>query len=272
MKREFSVTIKIFSLLLVAYSFTLGTNSYANNIIEKNRVINVKTQKLLRFTDTKEEYGRFCEEYSYISSLQRLKLVKKNFLLGDILSDSLSIPSINTDQLVATNLTECNLQEIDVSEFTYREKLSYLNENIVTIEVYQYEYGAGTAHGNGNISHYMYNREYGMRIDWENLFGQNKVFDEYVLNRVLKEIADEDFITYFKVSDQLFNFRTSGYFAIINEGLLIQYGKYEITPGSSGLPSIVVPKEVLKQYMSKKMYEKCFYTKSLILAKDMRNQ
>jgi len=214
--------------------------------------------------DTKEEYGKSCEEYNYISPLQRLKLVKQNFLLGDILSDSLTVPSINQDQLVETDLTECNVQDIDVSEFTYREKLSYLNENIVTIEVFQYEYGAGAAHGNGHISHYMYDREYGMKLDWENLFGKNEAFDKYVLKRVLKEVADKDFITYFKASDQLFNFRNAGYFAITNEGLLIQYGKYEITPGSSGLPSIVVPKKVLRKYMTKEMYEKCFIPKNNI--------
>ena len=272
MKREFSMTIKTLSLLLVAYIFTLGTNIYANSIIGKSTTVNVKTQKLLRFMDTKEKYGKSCEEYSYISSSQRLKLVKQNFLLGDILSDSLSIPIIDPDQLAVTNLTECNIQEIDVSEFTYREKLSYLNEDIVTIEVFQYEYGAGAAHGNRNMSHYTYNREYGMWIDWENLFGLNEAFDRYVLNRVLKEIADEDFITYFKVSDQLFNFRTSGYFSIINEGLLIQYGKYEITPGSSGLPSMVVPKEVLKQHMTTEMYEKCFTSKAPMLAKAITKQ
>ncbi len=49
-----------------------------------------------------------------------------------------------------------------------------------------------------------------------------------------------------------------GYFAITNEGLLIQYGKYEITLGASGLPSLVVSKEILKQYMSRKMYGKYF--------------
>ncbi|MCD6174133.1 MAG: DUF3298 domain-containing protein [Sulfurimonas sp.] len=250
----------------------MGTHTCASSIIDKNTIVNVKTQKLLLLIDTKEEYGKSCEEYSYISSLQRLKLVKKNFLLGDILSDSLAIPIINPDQLTATNLTDCNLQDIDISAFTYREKLSYLNENIVTIEVYQYEYGAGAAHGNSNISYYSYNREYGMRIDWENLFGQNEAFDKYVFKRVVNEIADEDFITYFKTSDQLLNFRTSGYFAIVNEGLLIQYGKYEITPGSSGLPSIVVPKEVLKQYMSKEMYEMCFYSQGLMIAKGMHNQ
>ena len=269
---KFSMTVKILSLLLVACSLALGTKSYANDIIEKNTRVNVKSQKLLRFMDTNEEYGKYCEEYSYISSLQRLKLVKKDFLLGDILSDSLSIPLINPDQLVATNLTECNIQDIDVNEFKYREKLSYLNENIVTIEVFQYEYGAGAAHENRNMSHYTYSREYGMRIDWENLFGKNEAFDKYVLDRVIKEIADEDFIAYFKTSDQLLNFHTSGYFAIVNEGLLIQYGKYEITPGSSGLPSIVVPKEVLKQYMSKEMYWKCFSPKSLMIANNTRNQ
>jgi hypothetical protein len=63
----------------------------------------------------------------------------------------------------------------------------------------------------------------------------------------------------------LFNFRKEGYFAIIDKGLLIQYGKYEITPGSSGLPSIVVSKEVLKQYMTKEMYETCFGTKDQMI-------
>ncbi len=261
----FSLTIKIFLFLLVTYSFTLGTNSYANSIIEENTIVNVKTQKLLRVMDNKEKYGKSCEEYSFISPLQRLKLVKQNFLLGDILSDSLAIPSINPDQIIETDLTECNIQDVNISEFTYSEKLSYLNENIVTIEVFQYEYGAGTAHGNSHISHYMYDREYGMKIDWETLFGHDEAFDRYVLKRVIKEIADEDFITYFKISNQLLNFRNAGYFTITNEGLLIQYGKYEITPGSSGLPSIVVHKEVLKQYMNKNIYKKCFYSKNLYM-------
>ena len=266
------MTIKTLSLLLIAYSLILGMNTYADSNIEQSKVVNENTQKLLRFMDNKEEYGKSCEEFSYISSLQRLKLVKQNFLLGDILSDSLSIPSINTDKLVATNLTKCNTQNIDISEFIYREKIGYLNENIVTIEVFQYEYGAGAAHGNSHISHYMYDREYGMKLDWETLFGQDEAFDKYVFRRVLKEIANEDFITYFKTHDQLFNFRNAGYFTITNEGLLIQYGKYEITPGSSGLPSIIVPKDVLKQHMTTEMYEKCFCPKNLMIAKVISRQ
>ena len=266
MKKELSLGKKTLSFLFVAYTFVLGINTYANNMIEKDKVINVPIQKILRFIDTKEEYGKSCEEYSYISPGQRLKLLKQNnFMFGDILREALSLSGVDPDHLVETNLTECNIQDMHVSEYKYSETLEYLNENIVTIEVFQYSYGAGAAHGNGHISHYIYDREYGMELNWDDFFGKSEAFDRYVLNRVVKEIADEDFITYFKASTQLFNFRKEGYFAIIDKGLLIQYGKYEITPGSSGLPSIVVPKEVLKQYMTKEMYETCFGTKDQMI-------
>jgi hypothetical protein len=240
---------------------------YATKMVEQESKLNIPKQQFLRVIDTKEEYGKSCEEYSYITPQQRLKLLKRNnFMLGDILSESLSISNVNPEYLVETNLTECRVEGIDVSEYAYREDLEYLGENIITIEVFQYAYGAGAAHGNGHMSHYIYDREYGMKVDWKNLFGKSKEFDLYVLKRVVKEIADEDFISYFKVREPLLNFRKLGYFAITAEGLLIQYGKYEITPGASGLPSLVVPKEVLKQYMSKEMYKKCFSPKSLRIA------
>ena len=259
MKKEFPLIKQILSFLVVAYSLTMGTNIYAYSATLEDKAGNINNQKLLRYTDTKEEHGKSCEEYSYITPMQRFELLKQNdFMSGDILSDSLSIPQVDPEQIVETNLTECNNQNMHVSEFTYREKLEYLSDNIITIEVFQYAYGAGAAHGNGHISRYMYDRKYGMKLDWENLFGTSESFDLYVLQRVVKEIADEDFIGYFKVKDQLLNFRKAGYFAINDEGLIIQYGKYEITPGASGLPSLTVPKEVLKQYMSREMYAKCF--------------
>jgi hypothetical protein len=155
---------------------------------------------------------------------------------------------------------------MDINEYTYREDLEYLGENIVTLEVFQYAYDAGAAHGNDHISHYVYDREYGMEINWKDLFGKNDAFERYVLNRVVKELASEEFITYFKTSELLLNFKKPGYFAITDEGLLIQYGKYEITPGASGHPSLVVPKKVLKQYMSREMYGKCFLTEKQRIA------
>ena len=260
------MTIKILSFLLVAYSLTMGTPTYAYSATQNNKAENISTQKFLRFIDTKEEYGKSCEEYSFITPQQRLKLLKHNtFMLGDILSESLSISKVDPAYLVQTNLTECRVEGIDVSKYTYREDLEYLGDNIITIEVFQYSYGAGAAHGNGHISHYIYDREYGMAIDWKYLFGDNNDFNLYVLKRVVKELASEEFISYFKTSKKLLNFMKPGYFAITDEGLLIQYGKYEITPGASGLPSLVVPKEVLKQYMSQEMYGKCFLTQKQMI-------
>lgn len=264
--------IKTCLFFLVLYSLIFGTSLYANNVSQNYKDTTVSIQKIVRFLDTKTEYGKLCEEYSYINPGQRLKLVKENhFMLGDILNDSLTIPDVDKDQIVDTDLTECNIQDMDVSEYIYKENLEYLNENIITINVYQYTYGAGAAHGNENVFHYVYDREYGMQINWEDLFGETKEFDLYVLNRVINEIADKHFLSYFKAEDQLLNFRKKGYYAITNEGLLIQYHKYEITPGAAGLPSLTVLKEILKDYMSKEMYSKCFVAKKQISSEIMKN-
>ena len=153
-----------------------------------------------------------------------------------------------------------------------KETLECLGVNITTLKVFQYAYGAGAAHGNGHISHYVYDKSYGMRLNWEDLFGFNEEdFDLYLLKRVIKEIASEEFISYFKASDQLLNFQLPGYLAITDEGLLIQHGKYEITPEVSGLPSLLVLKKILRQYMSEEIYRKCFMSKQQILSEVMHD-
>jgi hypothetical protein len=257
---------QLFILTVVSLAF-FETTVHAQHTVKKEHTLTIPKQQFLRVIDTKEEYGKSCEKYSYIAPEQRLKLLKKkNFMLGDILSESLSISNVDSEFLVENNLTECKIEGIDISEYTYSEDLEYLGEDIVTLEVFQYAYGAGAAHGNGHVSHYVYDREYGMEINWKALFGENDAFELYVLNRVVKELASEEFITYFKTSELLLNFKKLGYFAITDKGLLIQYGKYEITPGASGLPSLVVPKKVLRQYMSREMYGKCFLTEKQRIA------
>jgi len=252
--------ICIGTLFLSATLVSAKTETLSNKL-------HIPMQKSLRFIDTKEEYGKTCEAYSYITPLERLKFIKhRDFMLGDILSESLSISAVDSEYLVDTDLTECKIDDMNVSEYTYREDIEYLGENIVTLEVFQYAYGAGAAHGNGHISHYMYDREYGMEMSWKDLFGKNDAFERYVLNRVVNELASEEFISYFKTSELLLNFMTPGYFAITDEGLVIQYGKYEIAPGASGLPSLVIPKAVLKTYMNREMYGKCFLTEKQRIA------
>jgi hypothetical protein len=255
MKKGFVLSKTLVYIFTIIWTVTSSTNLFATE------TDSTAQSKVLRMIDTKEEYGRSCESYSYITPLQRLQFIKhSDFMLGDILSESLSISSVEPEHLVDSNLTECRAESIEVSEYIYKEELEYLGEHFVTLEVVQYAYGAGAAHGNSHISHYVYEREYGMEVNWKDLFGKNDAFELYVLKRVVDEIASKEFIEYFKTSDQLLNFKKAGYFAITDEGLLIQYGKYEITPGASGLPSLVIPKEVLKQYMSQEIYGKCFLT------------
>jgi hypothetical protein len=135
----------------LVYSFTIiWTVTSSINLFATETTGSTTQSKVLRMIDTKEEYGRSCESYSYLTPLQRLQFIRHNdFLLGDILRDSLSVGQIDEAYLVETNLTECSSESIKVSEYTYAEELGYLNEHIVTIDIFKYAYGAGAAHGNG---------------------------------------------------------------------------------------------------------------------------
>lgn len=246
--------MKLFYLLLL---LTLGL--YA----EKH---SIDMQKISRYIDTKEPYGKSCEKYSFIPPIQRLKYIHhKDFLLGDLLSDTLTITPVEEAFIVKNYASACHDFNMDVSQYEYEEALEYLSDDIITIQVFQYQYGAGAAHGNDHTSHYIYDRDYGMALDWKSLFVKDSTFDHYIVNRVIKEIVEKEFIDYFKASDQIMNYTLPGYFSINREGLLIQYGKYEIASGAAGLPSIEVPKEVLKKYMKPGMYQKCFGNESNII-------
>jgi len=222
-------------------------------------------ETIVRFFDTHEKNGKVCEEYHYLSDEQRFGLLKNNFYLGDILRDSFRLNSIDPDYLVDTDIGHCDSIDAETNALKYTEKVQYLNDDIVTIETEQYIYGVGSTHGLLDSAYHIYDREYGMEIVWEALFGKSKVFDLYVLNRVIDELANEAYIDYFKNSEALLNFRVPGYFSINDKGLFIQYGEYEIAPYASGRPSLTVPKEVLKKYMSKEMYHKCFVKKKFMV-------
>jgi len=94
--------------------------------------------------------------------------------------------------------------------------------------------------------------------------GKNQKFDDYLLKCAKKEIANEDFLEMPETQNALKNFFHTGYFAIVDEGLLIQYRKYDIAPGSDGNPSLIVPKNILKEFMGKDIYEFCFSNKTYV--------
>ncbi len=109
-----------------------------------------------------------------------------------------------------------------------------------------------------------------MALNWESLFAKDDAFDLYIIECVVKEIAEKEFMDYFKVRTQILNYKHPGYFGIEKDGLVIQYGKYEIASGAAGFPSLTIPKKVLKKYMKPGMYEKCFgkETKRIVEARN----
>ena len=244
------------TLLLLTVTFSSATEE---GFAQTESRYSVPRERLLRVIDTKEVYGKYCESYLYISPLERMKLLKeKSFMLGDLLTDSLHPDYIDPEYLLESNVTKCEIESTESNVYIYREEIAHLGAHIVSIGVYEFSYGAGAAHGNSHISYYVYERERGMRVHWEDLFGKDDTFSAYVLERVTKELASQELITFFHAEKNLMHFKNPGYFAIDEEGLTIQFGKYEIAPGMDETPYLTIPKEVLKRYMDEAMFVKCF--------------
>lgn len=228
------------------------------------------TKKLVRYIDEKEPYTQTCEHYEYFPLTQRHKLLKnKDFMFGDILSDTVVIEPINPEFLPDRNMTSCDDLGMDTNIFETREELEHENGNFATIKRTTYTYGAGAAHGNSSIVRFVYDREYGNSQSWNSLFGDSEPLNSHILRRVNKELADKAFVSHFGAQKNIDNYRKKGYFGLTEKGLVIQYRKYEIASGAAGLPHFEVSKETLKMYISKEKFDKCFPKKE---TKDSRKE
>lgn len=236
-------------------SFVLSGGNNSIFIKDHNSCIKIDVTKIVRIADTGEEYGKSCDEYMFIDQENRLKILKNKLIHNDFISEAFNAPR---DNRTSRNVTECIVVGPEISTSAYQESIEYISDNLVSIKVFSWNYGAGAAHGNENTSHYVYQRESGKRLTWDDLFGKNQQFNNYLLERVIKEIANKDFLKIPETQNALKNFSHIGYFTIIDEGLMIQYGKYDIAPGSDGSPSLIVPKGILKEFMNKNIYEFCF--------------
>ena len=175
---------KIVLLFLFGFiSFVLSEENNSIFIKNNHSCIKINITKIIRVTDTDEEYGKSCDEYLFITPENRLKILKNKLIYNDFLTDSFNAPR---EKRTRRNVTKCTVEDPDISTSTYQESIEYISENLVSIKVFTWSYGAGAAHGNENTSHYTYRRKSGKRLAWSDLFGKNKRFDNYLLNRVKK--------------------------------------------------------------------------------------
>lgn len=214
-----------------------------------------------------------------IDPVSKLNILHRpDSMMNDFITDSIQMsPLPNEGVIMESNLSLCGEGGMKMTVSSQRENIEFINNDIVSIESNSYFYGAGAMHGHNKVYHFIYERENGMRLAWDDLF-KDKSIDKYILDRVVKELASETYLEFVRNDENSFvqkfhgidfksvlmNFKKSGYFTILNEGLKVQYNAYEIASYTAGEPSLIVPKKILKKYMYPKIYDMCFSDKSRI--------
>ena len=271
--------MKILIILLyvafIGYSSLQGCNKNNHILYENNQSKEIKFLHIA-YTTPKNKFGfNGCHHIYSIDIASRLALLTntKN-MMNDFMDDALFLSSNSkTKQHFEQNLSICKeLESMKTSILDVSEEIEFINKKIISIKALTYMYGAGAAHGNIEIHHKTYSRKTGMTLDWDVLFKDSSI-DKYVLDRVMNELVDKEYLAYIEKNSEanmmlnaigvntkstVMHFRKVNYFSIVKEGLKIQYNPYDIAPFAAGSPSLVIHKEMLKPYMSKKMYEMCF--------------
>ena len=249
------------------------------SIEENGHRKNIKFNHIVYTTHPDKEGYHDCNHIYAIDPMSKLNILhRSDFMMNDFITDSIQLPQLPNDNIVMeSNLSLCRSYKEKMSVSNQTETIEFINDAIVSIESNNYFFGYGAAHGHNKVQHYVYERKYGMKLGWDDLF-KDKQIEKYILDRVVKELASKGYLEliskksysyirkFHKLDPEtaLMNFKKSGYFSIVNEGLKIQYNAYEIAPYAAGAPSLIVPKKILKDFMSKKVYNMCFSNKSRV--------
>ena len=268
--------------LFLGYSSLAGCDKH-NRVLHENNQSKEINFLHVAYTTPKDKFGfNGCHHIYAIDMASRLALLNGTTnMMNDFMVDTLFLSSQpRTKQHFESNLSICEeLEGMDTSVLDVDEEIEFINKDIISIKALTYIYGAGAAHGNAEIHHKTYSRKTGMLLDWNTLF-KDKSIDKYIADRVMNELVSKEYLAYLEKNSEanmmvnaigvdtksaVMHFRKVNYFAIVKEGLEIQYHPYEIAPFVAGSPSLSIKKEILKPYMNKKMYEMCFGEKMSVL-------
>ncbi len=268
------------TIIFIGWAINIYACDNANITIEENgHRKNIKFNHIVYTTHADQDGYYDCHHIYTIDPMSKLKILhRSDFMMNNFMMDSMQLPQLSNDNIVMeSNLSLCRGYEPNMSVYSKRENIEFINNDIVCIETNNYFYGAGAAHGHSRVEHFIYERKNGMKLGWDDLF-KDKRIEKYILDRVVNELASREYLKNISKNNYSFirefygidpktvlmNFKESGYFTIVNEGLKVQYNAYDIAPYVAGQPSLIVPKKILKDYMSKKVYDMCFSNKSRI--------
>ena len=231
----------------------------------ERKVDNIKYNLMFSMGKPDKEGYFNCFKIHTLEPVSKLNLLHQpEMMMSDFIVDSVEAAEFFREITPNdANGSGCPSYNRKMSTLSIDEKITYTNANIICIKRDTVSYGAGAAHSIEKVEHFVYDRNNGMRLGWNDLF-KDEGIDTYVLERVTKELASQRYLDFVakhqsvQVDKVLMYFKDKGHFTIVSEGLKIQYNEYEIASYSEGQPSLIIPKEVLKKYMVPKMYEMCF--------------
>lgn len=261
--------VTIWNSLVVALIVCFGTVQLSASIAvltdTEKKVENIKYNHMFSMGKPDKEGYYNCFKIHTLEPVSKLNLLHQSeMMMSDFIVDSVEAAEffreITSDD---ANGSGCPRYNRKMSTLNIDEKITYTNANIICIKRDTVSYGAGAAHTLERVEHFVYDRNSGMRLGWNDLFKDGSI-DAYVLERVTRELASQRYLDFVakhqsvQVDRVLMYFKDKGHFTVVPEGLKIQYNEYEIASYSEGQPSLIIPKEVLKKYMVPKMYEMCF--------------
>ncbi|MEF9992682.1 MAG: DUF3298 and DUF4163 domain-containing protein [Romboutsia sp.] len=123
-------------------------------------------------------------------------------------------------------------------------KVAYNKNNIISITVEKYEFTGG-ANGTTYLDAYNYNLVNGKKVKIRELFSDNvdykKIIDKYISGEI-KRNSDMYFEDVFKGINE------DSKFCIDNDGLVVYFDMYEISPHSTGIPKFKLKFSEFAQY------------------------
>ena len=232
---------------------------------EERKVANIKYTHMFSLSKLDEEGYFSCRTTRTLETDSKLNLLHQpDLVMSDIIVDSVDAAKFFRENTPNdANGSGCPKYDRKMSTYSIDEKISYINDHIICVIRDTNTYAAGTAHGIESVEHFVYDRNNGMRLGWNDLFKDESI-DTYILKRVINELAAERYLDFIvkehavQIDSVLMYFKKKGHFTVVPKGLKIQYNEYEIASYSAGQPSLTIPKEVLKKYMVPKMYAMCF--------------
>ncbi|WP_392486826.1 PdaC/SigV domain-containing protein [Haloimpatiens sp. FM7315] len=132
-------------------------------------------------------------------------------------------------------------------EFQVGYNVTEASDDVLSFSINYYSYTGG-ANGMPEKSYYNIDLKTGKRIEFKDLFKKSVDYKKVINSKINKEIAKNS-VDYFKGKAGFITVKDNQKFYLYNGNLVVEFSKYEIAPGSTGMPKFVIPFSEIKNIL-----------------------